>query len=85
MTDRTDVPPIHEGTVLRLEEPEYRYGVGRLTLRVVEMPDDDDTRPDCVCLSGVRIDWRGVEVGPCRIYVSVDAVRRQIQRRVVAD
>ena len=77
MTNRSDLPPVSVGAVLDLSDADYRYGVGRLRLRVTSVPERQQTfGGEWMCLHGVEIDWRNADVGPRRVYVCVAALRR---------
>ncbi|GGJ95713.1 hypothetical protein GCM10010123_27000 [Pilimelia anulata] len=54
---------VQPGQVIRIDEDDYAYGVGALTLRVTDLAPHDD--PGWVRVSGVQIHWTGDD-GPSR-------------------
>jgi hypothetical protein len=79
MTHRSQLPPIQVGAVLQLAEPDYRYGVRALKLRVTDVPEHHETLGgEWMCVHGMEIDWRGLEIQPRRVMVRVAVVQRHV-------
>ncbi|GGK20827.1 hypothetical protein GCM10010124_11680 [Pilimelia terevasa] len=57
------MPMVRPGQVIRIEEEDYAYGVGALTLRVTGLAPHDD--PAWIRVTGVEIHWTGGD-GPRR-------------------
>jgi hypothetical protein len=73
--------PIRAGDVVHLAEPDYRFGRGRLTLRVTG-PPLSTPEPEWVELHGIEVAWNGREVGERVVQVRVAALghRRTYER-----
>jgi hypothetical protein len=79
MTHRSGLPPIPVGVMLAVSEPDYRYGLGLLRLRVTSVPEGQETfGGEWMCLHGMEIDWRGVEMGSRRVLVRIVVVRQHV-------
>lgn len=80
MTHRSEWPPIGVGTILDMAERDYIFGAGPLRLLVTHIPDDQGTLGDgWMCLHGIEIDGRGVEVQGRRVMVRVTAIEHHLK------
>ena len=73
--------PIKPGDIVGIEQADYCYGLGTLTLRVTEIGVDLARIPalEWVRLRGIEIRWDGTDGNEREVFVRVSALRGQPQ------
>lgn len=71
--------PVKIGEVIHLQEADYCYGLGVLSLRVTKVERLSD--PDWVDLEGIQIGWNGEAWGRRHARVRLSALRDPRSRR----
>lgn len=72
-----DVPHVPAGTILQLDETDYRYGVGPLTLRVAAVLHVQQLADGpWVYLRGVTVRWDGRDGEQRQVLVRAAALTR---------
>jgi hypothetical protein len=67
-------PPVKVRELICIKEEDYRYGLGTLTLRVTEVPEQL-TNPEWVEIKGFEIAWNGERKTERYVTVRVSALR----------
>ena len=65
--------PVRIGELLYLHEGDYRYGRGRLWLRVTAIIDTT-TDPDWIQLRGIQLAWNGARLAERTAWVRTQAL-----------
>lgn len=74
-------PPVTVGELIRINEEDYCYGLGALTLHVTEVPARLQ-EPDWVDLRGIEIAWNGERRRERHVRIRVSALRNPRSRKL---
>lgn len=73
--------PIKVGDLVTLAEPDYCYGMGKLVLRITELPERL-ADPEWVDIRGIEIAWNGDRRKERQVRARISALRKPQNRQM---